>query len=108
MLDGLDEAVTGLSAGESADFASTLVGGPQKGEEADIRVTVTQVQEQELPELDDEFAQTASEFDSLDELRDDVAGAAGQRRRGSTRRPRPVTPSWRTCSPSSRSTCPRT
>ena len=73
MLDGLDEAVTGLSAGESADFVSTLVGGPQKGEAADIRVTVTQVQEQELPELDDEFAQTASEFDSLDELRDDVA-----------------------------------
>ena len=73
MLDGLDEAVTGLSAGESAEFASTLVGGPQKGEGADITVTVTQVQEQELPELDDEFAQTASEFDSLDELRDDVA-----------------------------------
>ena len=73
MLDGLDEAVTGLSAGESADFTSTLVGGPQKGEEADIHVTVTQVQEQELPELDDEFAQTASEFDTLDELRDDLA-----------------------------------
>ena len=69
MLDGLDEAVTGLSAGESADFVSTLVGGPQKGEQAEIRVTVTQVQEQELPELDDEFAQTASEFDTLDELR---------------------------------------
>ncbi|MFT4165187.1 MAG: trigger factor [Microlunatus sp.] len=69
MLDGLDEAVTGLSAGESADFVSTLVGGPQKGEQADIHVTVTQVQEQELPELDDEFAQTASEFDTLDELR---------------------------------------
>jgi trigger factor len=73
MLDGLDEAVTGLSQGESADFVSTLVGGPQKGEEANIHVTVTQVQEQELPELDDEFAQTASEFDTLEELRDDVA-----------------------------------
>jgi trigger factor len=73
MLDGLDEAVTGLSAGESADFSSTLVGGPQKGEEADIHVTVTQVQEQELPELDDEFAQTASEFDTLEELRADIA-----------------------------------
>ena len=69
MLDGLDEAVTGLSVGESADFVSTLVGGPQKGEQADIHVTVTQVQEQELPELDDEFAQMASEFDTLDELR---------------------------------------
>ena len=72
MLDGLDEAVTGLSAGESADFVSTLVGGPQKGEQADIHVTVTQVQEQELPELDDEFAQMASEFDTLDELRASV------------------------------------
>lgn len=72
MLDGLDEAVTGLSAGESADFTSTLVGGPQKGETADIHVTVSQVQEQELPELDDEFAQTASEFDTLAELRADV------------------------------------
>ena len=73
MLDGLDEAVTGLSAGESADFVSTLVGGPQKGEQAEIHVTVTQVQEQELPELDDEFAQMASEFDTLDELRASLA-----------------------------------
>lgn len=73
MLDGLEEAVTGLSAGESADFTSTLVGGPQQGEPADIHVTVSKVQEQELPELNDEFAQMASEFDTLDELRDDVA-----------------------------------
>jgi trigger factor len=72
MLDGLDQAVTGLSAGESATFTSTLVGGPLKDEEADIEVTVTKVQEQELPELDDEFAQMASEFDTLAELRADT------------------------------------
>ena len=72
MLDGLDDAVTGLSAGESATFSSSLVGGPRKGEDADIEVRVTTVAEQELPELDDEFAQLASEFDTVDELRDDL------------------------------------
>jgi trigger factor len=69
MLDGLDEAVTGLSAGESATFASTLVSGPLKDEEADIQVTVTKVQASELPDADDEFAQEASEFDTIEELR---------------------------------------
>jgi trigger factor len=73
MLEGLDEAVTGLSAGESATFTSTLVGGPRKDEEADIAVTVTKVQAQELPELDDEFAQQASEFDTLEEMRADLS-----------------------------------
>jgi len=63
--------VVGLSAGESAEFASTLVGGPLKDSAADITVTVTAVQEQELPELDDDFAQLASEFDTLEELRTD-------------------------------------
>ncbi len=72
MLDGLDDAVTGLSAGESATFRSTLVGGPLKGEVADVEVRVTKVAQQELPELDDEFAQLASEFDSLEELRSDL------------------------------------
>ena len=72
MLEGLDEAVIGLSAGESATFTSTLVGGPLKDEEAEITVTVGKVQEQDLPEADDEFAQTASEFDTIGELRDDL------------------------------------
>lgn len=73
MLEGLDEAVIGLSAGESADFSSTLVGGPLKDSEADIKVTVSKVQEEELPELDDEFAQEASEFDTYEEMRADFA-----------------------------------
>ena len=68
-LDGLDEAVTGLSAGESATFASKLVSGPLKDEEADIQVTVTKVEASELPDADDEFAQEASEFDTIEELR---------------------------------------
>ncbi|GAA3614042.1 trigger factor [Microlunatus ginsengisoli] len=73
MLDGLDDAVIGLSAGESAEFTSTLVGGPLKDTDADIKVTVSKVQEEELPALDDEFAQQASEFDTYDEMRADFA-----------------------------------
>jgi trigger factor len=72
MIDGLDEAVIGLSAGESATFSSTLVGGSLSGEPADVEVTVTKVQAQELPEADDEFAQQASEFDTMAELRADI------------------------------------
>jgi trigger factor len=72
MLDGLDAAVTGLSAGESTTFTSTLVGGPLKDEEAEVEVTVSQVQKQELPEADDDFAQLASEFDTIEELRADL------------------------------------
>ncbi|WP_447643115.1 trigger factor [Nocardioides zeae] len=72
MLDGLDEALTGLSAGESTEFTSQLVGGDLVGEDVAVKVTVNGVQEQELPELDDDFAQTASEFDTVEELREDV------------------------------------
>lgn len=75
MLEGLDEAVRGLKAGESKTFASTLIGGPFRGQEADITVTVTQVAEEELPALDDEFAQMISEFDTVDEMREDLAKA---------------------------------
>jgi len=72
MVDGLDGALVGLSAGESATFASTLVGGDLAGDEVEIEVTVRQVQEQTLPELGDDFAQEASEFDTVDELRADL------------------------------------
>ncbi len=77
MLEGLDDAVTGLSAGESTTFTSKLIGGAHKDEDADIKVTVTTVAEQELPELDDEFAQLASEFDTLDELTADIRTRLG-------------------------------
>ena len=72
MLDGLDEALTGMKAGDEKTFTSELVGGDVEGMPVEVEVKVTEVKEQELPELDDEFAQTASEFDTVDELVDDV------------------------------------
>jgi len=72
LMDGLDEAVRGLSADESATFTSPLLSGDNAGEAAEVTVTVRSVKTKELPELDDEFASTASEFDTLEELRGDV------------------------------------
>ncbi|WOP18508.1 trigger factor [Raineyella sp. LH-20] len=72
MVEGMDEALVGMSAGESKSFTSTLVGGAAMGQEADIEVTVTKVQEQELPEVDDDFAQMVSEFDTAEEMYDDL------------------------------------
>jgi len=73
MIDGLDVAVVGLSVGEEAEFASTLVGGALEGEPADIKVTVKKVAEQTLPEVDDEFASMISEFDTVEEMKADLA-----------------------------------
>ena len=81
MLDGLDEAITGLSAGESTDFTSQLVGGDLVGQDVDVKATVSQVQEQELPAYDDEFAQLASEFDTLAELETDLRERLGRGKR---------------------------
>lgn len=72
MVEGMDEALTGMSAGETKSFTSTLVGGPAQGQEAEIEVTVTKVQEQELPEVDDDFAQMVSEFDTAEEMYQDL------------------------------------
>jgi trigger factor len=69
MLDGLDEAITGLSAGETATFRTELGGGEFAGQEADVTVTVHSVKTKEVPGLDDDFAQLASEFDTLGEFR---------------------------------------
>jgi len=76
MLEGLDEAVTGLSIDEDAIFNTTLVGGDHAGEEAQVKVVVKAVKERELPEANDDFAQLASEFDTLAELREDLAKQA--------------------------------
>jgi trigger factor len=75
LLDGLDEALTGMPAGESKTFTAELVGGEHGGDVADVTVTVHSVKVKELPELDDEFAQSASEYDTLGEFR---AGTRGQ------------------------------
>jgi trigger factor len=72
LIEGVDEALTGLEAGEERTFQSKLLGGDAAGEDVDVLVRVTAVKEQELPEFDDEFAQTASEFDTADELRADL------------------------------------
>jgi trigger factor len=74
LIVGLDEALVGLSDGAERTFATDLVGGEHAGKSADVQVTVRSVKEKELPDLDDDFAQTASEFDTLDELRADIRG----------------------------------
>ncbi|MFE7842678.1 trigger factor [Streptomyces sp. NPDC057474] len=71
LLDGIDDAVKGLEAGGEATFTSELKGGSAAGKEAEVTVKVTQVAARELPALDDEFAQLASEFDTLEELQAD-------------------------------------
>ncbi|MEA5455283.1 trigger factor [Sinomonas sp. JGH33] len=76
MLEGLDEAVTGLSADEEAIFETKLAGGEHAGQDAQVTVKVTAVKERELPEADDDFAQLASEFDTIAELREDLAKQA--------------------------------
>jgi trigger factor len=81
MLEGLDEALAGMSAGEDKTFTSSLVGGDLVGQEVEVSVTVTAVQEQELPAFDDEFAQMASEFDTAEELNADVRERLGRGKR---------------------------
>jgi len=78
LVDGLDEAAEGLKAGESKEFTSKLVAGEFADKEAVVTVTVQTVKERELPEADDEFAQMASEFDTLDELRADLTEKVAQ------------------------------
>ncbi|MBX6355951.1 MAG: trigger factor [Micromonosporaceae bacterium] len=72
LLPGLDEVLAGMSAGDETTFVSQLVGGDYAGRDAQVKVNVRTVKEKQLPPLDDEFAQLASEFDSLDELRADL------------------------------------
>jgi trigger factor len=79
LVDGLDDAVTGLSAGEEATFSTDL--NDEVEEPADMTVTVKAVRERELPDLDDDFAQLASEFDTLDELREDLRTRLGRVKR---------------------------
>ncbi|MFJ2112205.1 MULTISPECIES: trigger factor [unclassified Streptomyces] len=71
LLDGIDEAVIGLEAGGEATFTSELKGGAAEGKPAEVTVKVGQVAAREVPALDDEFAQLASEFDTLEELKAD-------------------------------------
>jgi trigger factor len=72
LIEGIDEALDTLTAGESTSFESTLVGGDSAGEKALISVTLLAVKERELPEADDDFAQIASQFDTIKELKADI------------------------------------
>jgi trigger factor len=78
LLEGIDEAIESLTAGEDTTFRSKLVGGDHAGEEAEVAVSVKAVKERELPEADDDFAQIASEFDTIAELRESLSERVGQ------------------------------
>ncbi|MBJ2329416.1 trigger factor [Schaalia cardiffensis] len=72
MLDGQDKALRGTKADDVVTFVSTLKGGEHEGEEADVTITVKNVKARELPKADDDFAQMVSEFDTMDELMEDL------------------------------------
>jgi trigger factor len=81
LIVGLDEAIRGASEGDERTFPTDLKQGDYAGKTADVTVTVVGIKEKQLPELDDEFATTASEFDTLDELKDDLRERLGKMRR---------------------------
>lgn len=72
LIQGLDEALVGLSVGESRQFTAQLATGEHAGQDAQVTVTVKSIKQRELPEPDDEFAQLASEFDTIEELRSNL------------------------------------
>ncbi|CAM4469693.1 Trigger factor [Mycobacterium basiliense] len=81
LIAGLDDALVGLSADESREFTAQLAAGEHAGKDAQVTVTVRSIKERELPEPDDEFAQLASEFDTIDELRANLREQVGQTKR---------------------------
>jgi trigger factor len=70
MIDGLDGALEGMKIGESKTFNTQLV-GMKEGETGEVSVTLQAVKKRELPDLNDEFAKLASEFETLEELKSD-------------------------------------
>ena len=78
LIDGIDEALEGLSADEDATFEAPLMGGEHEGQASQIDIHVTAVKERELPAADDDFAQIASQFDTIDELKDDIRVQIGR------------------------------
>ncbi|MFI5060776.1 MAG: trigger factor [Actinomycetales bacterium] len=78
LIEGIDEALDTLTAGETTTFQAPLMGGDHEGETAEITVTITAVKERELPEADDDFAQIASEFDTIGELKESLREQAAR------------------------------
>src|SRR3954451_21872960 len=78
LLPEFDEALKGASAGDEVtvevEFPEEHRPEELAGKQASFKVTAKEVREKELPELDDDFASEASEFDTLDELRDEIRG----------------------------------
>ena len=72
LIEGLDDAIKGLKTDESKVFTTKLVAGEHADQDAEVTVKVNSVKERELPEPDDEFAQLASEFDTIDELKESL------------------------------------
>ncbi|MGV0381580.1 trigger factor [Corynebacterium segmentosum] len=70
LIKGLDTALRGMKTGEDNEFSSTIQSGEYKDEEATFKVHVQQTKERKLPDMDDEFAQMASEYDTIEELRE--------------------------------------
>ena len=81
LIEGLDDAIKGLGVDETKVFPTTLVAGDHAGQEAQVSVTLKSVKERELPEPDDEFAQLASEFDTIDELKESLVDQVRQTKR---------------------------
>ena len=77
MIDGLDAALVGMSAGETKTFTTQLV-GQKDDEKGDVEIVVKAVKERELPAADDAFAKLASEFDTIAELRADFVERLGR------------------------------
>ena len=75
----LDEQLDGARSGDILKFNDTLPedAGDKAGQEVSYQVLVKEVKGKKLPDLDDDFARTASEFDTLDELREDVRAKLG-------------------------------
>jgi trigger factor len=80
LIEGIDDALLTLTAGESTTFESKLLGGDHEGETAQIAVNVIAVKERELPTADDDFAQIASEFDTIAELKESLKAQVEQRK----------------------------
>ncbi|HZK32159.1 MAG TPA: trigger factor, partial [Corynebacterium sp.] len=82
LIQGLDTALRGLKSEEEAEFTAQLESGEHAGKEATIKVRVQQTKERKLPELDEEFAQMASEFDTVEELRENTRTQLEESKKG--------------------------
>ncbi len=82
LIEGFEEQLTGAKAGEEREvevkFPDDYQAEQLAGEDAVFKVKVKEVREKILPELDDDFAADASEFDTLEELRADIREKVGE------------------------------